>query len=154
MEELLLRPGTASDLGQVAEVLVASRRAAYPAMPPFVHPEAEVRAGVAGWDLSAVGLWVAERDGAVVGFAALTSTWLDHLYVDPRHAGQGIGSALLGLAQSLRPAGIGLWVFVSNLGARRFYERHGFTEVRRTDGTENEEGEPDIELQWRGRMGT
>jgi chorismate mutase len=41
-----------------------------------------------------------------------------------------------------------LWVFESNEGARRFYTRHGFLELRRTDGSENEERAPDLELAW------
>jgi hypothetical protein len=33
--------------------------------------------------------------------------------------------------------------------ARRFYERHGFVSVERTDGLHNEEREPDISYVWR-----
>jgi hypothetical protein len=40
------------------------------------------------------------------------------------------------------------WTFVSNEGAQRFYRRHGFHEVERTDGTRNEEGAPDILFAW------
>lgn len=147
--DLSLRAGRVDDLPRVAEVMIAARRAAHPAMPPFVHADEEVRRWVAGWSLGAADLWVAELGQAVVGFALATPTWLDHLYVDPRHAGTGVGSALLTLVQAVRPAGVGLWVFESNLPARRFYARHGFAEIRRTDGRDNEEGEPDIEMRWR-----
>jgi hypothetical protein len=41
-----------------------------------------------------------------------------------------------------------LWTFVSNLGAQRFYLRHGFVEVERTDGAANEEHAPDILYEW------
>jgi hypothetical protein len=34
---------------------------------------------------------------------------------------------------------------VSNLGAQRFYERHGFVEIMRTEGTDNEEHAPEIQ---------
>ncbi|BDH67877.1 hypothetical protein MTP06_13260 [Streptomyces sp. PLM4] len=32
--------------------------------------------------------------------------------------------------------------------SRRFYERHGFTATARTDGTRNEEREPDVRYVW------
>lgn len=147
--EFALRAGKRADLPQVAAVFVASRRAAFPAMPPFTRSEAEVRRWVAGWELDDADLWVAEHDG-VLGFALATSTWLDHLYVAPQHAGLGVGSALLGVVQAARPAGFGLWVFESNLAARGFYARHGLAEVRRTDGSDNEEQEPDVEMRWPG----
>ena len=35
-----------------------------------------------------------------------------------------------------------------NEPARRFYRRHGFVEVGRTDGARNEEREPDVRLAW------
>lgn len=44
--------------------------------------------------------------------------------------------------------GLRLWTFVSNQGAQRFYQRHGFQEAERTDGARNEEGAPDIQYQW------
>jgi hypothetical protein len=41
-----------------------------------------------------------------------------------------------------------LWTFVTNTGARRFYERHGFVAVETTDGSHNEEAAPDIRFVW------
>lgn len=102
------------------------------------------------WDLGTHDLWVAESGTTLQGFALLTPTWLDHLYVAPGRTGQGVGSALLGLAQALRPSGLGLWAFESNAGARRFYARHGFVEVERTDGSDNEERAPDVRMEWPG----
>ena len=64
--------------------------------------------------------------------------------------GRGIGAELLKLAKRERPTGLRLWTFASNAGAQRFYERHGFVEARRTDGSDNEEGEPDILYLWGG----
>jgi GNAT superfamily N-acetyltransferase len=78
----------------------------------------------------------------------LDGDWIDQLYVDPDLTRAGIGAKLIGVAKRERPGGLRLWTFVSNRDAQRFYERHGFHEVERTDGTNNEEGAPDIQYQW------
>jgi len=65
-------------------------------------------------------------------------------------AGQGIGAALLDLAKALRPGGFSVWVFVSNVGARRFYRRQGLVEVEFTEGSGSEEGVPDVRMTWLG----
>lgn len=148
--DLVLRPAQAHDAGPVADLYLAARRAAVPAMPPLVHSEPEVRAWLSG---RVVGdeVWVAVADGGVVGFARLVGDWLDDLYVDPARTGQGVGGSLLGLVQARRPDGFGLWVFEANTGARRFYTRHGLVEVERTDGSGNEEQAPDVRMRWPGR---
>lgn len=61
-------------------------------------------------------------------------------------SGQGVGKALLDAAKQGRDA-LRLWTFAANDGARRFYAREGFCEIRRTEG-ENEEGLADILLGW------
>ncbi len=45
-----------------------------------------------------------------------------------------------------------LWVFQTNTGAIRFYERHGFELVKLTDGAENMEREPDALYRWNGNV--
>ena len=102
-------------------------------------------------------VWLAERNGSIIGFAALEpaspQAWLHHLYVDPAAQNAGAGSALLAKAKAELPGGFSLWTFQANLGARRFYERHGLTETRRTDGAGNEENLPDILYGWNGNSG-
>lgn len=85
---------------------------------------------------------VAVIDGTVIGFAAVHEGWLNHLYLDPAWHGRGIGSALLRAACDGLDR-VQLWVFQANDGARRFYERHGFTLGELTDGAGNEERQPD-----------
>jgi GNAT superfamily N-acetyltransferase len=148
--EVTLRPAGHDDLDAIAEVHLAARAAAVPAMPPGVHPPDDVRAWVRGWDLSTYDVWVAEAGPDVVGYARFTDTWLDDLYVDPRWQGRGVGSALFDLVTALRPDGICLWVFESNEPARAFYRRRGCAEVERTDGSANEERAPDIRVAWPG----
>jgi GNAT superfamily N-acetyltransferase len=94
-------------------------------------------------------LWVAEEDGRVVGLAAVGADTLGHLYVHPDHQGRGIGTALLERTKELRPEGFSLWTFPANVGACRFYERHGLRAVEYGDGSGNEEGVPDVRYAWR-----
>jgi len=157
--DLLVRPARDEDAEPLADLFVAAREAAYPAMPHPVHPPHEVR----HWFREVLGLeertvpmpderevWVAEADGSIVGYTVLDPAWLDSLYVRPDLTGHGIGSTLLDLVKSLRPDGFGLWVFASNVAAQRFYRQHGLVPVRRTDGSENEERAPDVEMLWPG----
>ena len=146
--DLSLRQAAVDDLADVAEVYLAARRSA--SMPPGVHPDDEVRAWVGSWDLSVREVWLADVHDVLVGFANLTPTWLDGLYVAPDAQRQGVGSALVDLAKSLRPTGFGLWVFEVNDPARSFYRRHGFVELERTDGSANEERAPDVRMVWPG----
>lgn len=145
--ELLLRPATDADAAAIATVHLASRAAA--AMPPPAHEDDDVRRWLAG-RVREDEVWVADDDGAVVGYARLTDTWLDDLYVLPAHARQGVGSALLEVAKARRPDGFCLWVFEVNEPARHFYARHGLVELERTDGSANEERAPDIRMAWPG----
>jgi ribosomal protein S18 acetylase RimI-like enzyme len=79
---------------------------------------------------------VAERDGAIVGFANIVPTG-DHeadlaaIYVLPEAQGSGIGSRLLDAAMTALPDVTTLWVRVErdNAIGRRFYDAKGFTEV-------------------------
>lgn len=146
--EVTLRLAAPSDLPEVAEVLLASRAAA--PMPASVHPDDEVRRWVSSWDLATRDVWLALGPGGPTGFAHLTPTWLEGLYVAPAAQGAGVGSALLEVAKAHRPDGFGLWVFETNRPARDFYRRRGLVELEHTDGTANEERSPDIKMVWPG----
>jgi chorismate mutase/GNAT superfamily N-acetyltransferase/SAM-dependent methyltransferase len=150
LTDVQLRPATPDDAAALAEVHLASRKAATPAMPPSVHPDEDALPWVTGW-LAENEVWVAEVDGAAVGYASMTTAWLDGLFVAPDYAGRGIGTLLLDVVKSLRPDGFALWVFESNTPARRFYERHGLVELEHTDGSANEERAPDVRMAWPGR---
>ena len=145
--DLTLRPASASDADVVSDIHLASRRGA--AMPPGVHGDDEVRQWLSG-RVRQDDVWLAEAAGVPVGYARSTPTWLDDLYVLPSHSGEGVGSALLDLVKAQRPSGFCLWVFETNHPARRFYARHGLIELERTDGSANEERQPDIRMAWTG----
>ncbi len=149
---LTIRPVATEDLPAMADLFIAAREAAVPVMPPSIHLPHEVHAFYAGLNL--VGGeregWVAEDGRGIVAFAELVGGWLDALYVRPDAQGEGIGSALLDVAKSVRPAGFSLWVFESNTPARAFYARHGLVEREHTDGSGNDEKAPDIRMEWPG----
>jgi ribosomal protein S18 acetylase RimI-like enzyme len=91
-----------------------------------------------------VGAFLARR---LVGFIAFREGWVDQLYVLPQMQSRGIGTALLAHAQG-RFAHLQLAVFQRNTAARAFYEKRGFSLVRLTDGTDNEEHEPAALYEW------
>ena len=146
-DEITVRLAVVDDAPAVADLYTAARVHAVPQMPPALHTNAEDRAYVARrMSEDDVTVWVAEQDGEILGFAQCTPTFLDGLYVLPGRTGQGIGSLLLDVVDAMHPDGYELWVFQTNTGARRLYERRGLVEVERTDGAGNEEKAPDIRM--------
>lgn len=145
--EVTVRRAAAEDGPAVAALYTAARAHAVPRMPPALHTAEEDVAfysrRIAEDDVTT---WLAEADGDLVGFAICTPTFLDGLYVRPDLTGQGIGSLLLDVVEATHPDGFELWVFESNTGARRLYERRGLVEVERTDGSGNEEKAPDLRM--------
>lgn len=143
-----MRAVTAADAERVAEIFLTSRRGAMPwlARP---HTDDETRWWHANVLVPRGTVVVAETAGVVVGFAEPTGGWLNALYVAPSAQGMGVGSALFEHSRALQPQGFDLWVFQRNVRALDFYARYDCVEVRRTDGADNEEREPDVLLRWR-----
>ena len=98
--------------------------------------------------------WVARLDGHVVGFLTLIGDDLDQLYLRPGHYRRGIGSLLLTKAKERSAGRLHLFTFQRNERARAFYEAHGFRIVNLSDGSRNEEGEPDVLYEWLGDQTT
>ena len=153
---MIIRRATAADSAVVAEVSTTSRHAAMPTV-RWAHTAEEDRWWVANVLLPGEEVWVAEEAGVVLGFLALhdddDGAWVSQLYLRPGVWRRGIGSALLAHAKGLRPGGLRLWCFQVNARGRAFYERHGFTVDRMTDGADNEEREPDILYVWQREEG-
>lgn len=92
-------------------------------------------------------LWGAFEDEAMTGVIACHDDWIEQLYVLPAAQGRGVGSALLEMAKTGSER-LQLWTFRRNAPARRFYEARGFAAVEETDGSGNEEKEPDVRYLW------
>ncbi|WP_030039507.1 GNAT family N-acetyltransferase, partial [Streptomyces resistomycificus] len=140
-----LRRATVPDAAAAADVWLRSFATA---LPTVVRPRSddEVRAYFREVVVPLRETWVAEASGGTgtVGVMVLDGELLSQLYLDPAWRGRGIGDRFVGLAKERSPAGLSLWTFQVNRPAHRFYERHGFVPVEYTDGSGNEEREPDV----------
>ena len=148
MSGVVIRRATAADASATADVYLRSFAAA---LPTVVRPRSddEVRAYIRDVVVPARETWVADAEGRVVGLMVLAEGLLSQLYLDPDWRGRGIGDRFVALAKERSPQGLSLWTFQVNKPAHRFYERHGFVEAERTDGSDNEEREPDVRYVWR-----
>ncbi|MGP6088241.1 GNAT family N-acetyltransferase [Antarctobacter jejuensis] len=140
---LTLRPARSTDAGKLGAMITE----AVDARPwkPRLHTGAQdiMHMGKLidrGW------VTVAELDNVVAGFLALDGHELDALFVAAWAQGRRVGTGLLNEAKA-RSDVLELWTFQQNTGAQRFYLRHGFSEIARTEG-DNEEGLPDIRYRW------
>ena len=140
-----IRRAIPADAGPVAEVFIAAR--ATMTYLPKLHTDEDTRQHFAVV-VAEKEAWVAERDGAVVGFAVVDGGWLEHLYVHPSRFNTGTGSRLFAQVTHQHPQGFQFWAFQKNTGARRFYERHGSALEKLTDGADNEEKMPDALYIW------
>jgi 8-oxo-dGTP pyrophosphatase MutT (NUDIX family)/GNAT superfamily N-acetyltransferase len=147
--EPTLRRAAVDDAHGAAHVHLRSRLFATPVI-PNLHDEDDLTQWITR-RIADDEVWVADVDGVVVAEMILSRPasaadpgHLDHLYLDPAWMGRGLGDRLLELADDRLGGSIDLWTHEVNAGARRFYERHGFTVVERTDGAGNEERLADV----------
>lgn len=138
-----LRPARSTDAGSVGAILSDFIDATE--WMPRLHTRAQ-DIGFAGRMIDRGWVTVAEID-QVVGFMARDGAEIDALYLAASAQRQGIGSQLIETAKSASDK-LTLWTFQANYPARKFYESHGFVDIRRTDGAGNDEGLPDIRYAW------
>ena len=141
---LRLRPARSTDAGKLG-AMISDAVAARP-WKPRLHTGAEDIA-FCGAMIDRGWVTVALLDERVAGFLARDGDDVNALFVTPNAQGKGVGGALLRDAMQAR-ARLVLWTFLANEGARQFYDRYGFVERARGDGSGNEEGLPDIQLEW------
>lgn len=143
-----VRRAELGDAEAAAQLMITARRAAIPAILAPVRSDAGIQAWFTEYVLAEQEVWLA-IDGLVIeAVLVLTAGWIEQLYVDPAKTNRGHGSMLVDHAKATGDGELQLWTFASNVGAQRFYERHGFVEIERTDG-DNEESEPEIKYRWR-----
>ncbi|MFI6351751.1 GNAT family N-acetyltransferase [Streptomyces sp. NPDC050743] len=147
-DEVVLRRAVAADALAVADVYLRSFDAALPTV-VRPHTDDEVREYIRDVVVPSRETWVAEAGGGIVGLMVLNRELLSQLYLAPEWRGRGIGDRFVALAKERSPGGLTLWTFQVNKPAHRFYERHGFAAVEFTDGSGNEEREPDVRYVWR-----
>jgi len=143
---VVLRSAVLADAAELAELHLSSWRATYdPLLDPADRARLTLAERLAAWQrrLAAEpgGVWLAERDGHLVGFVSVEPApeadlgpdriaEVTSLHVSPNLHGQGLGRRLLAHAEAqLSAAGYEqalLWVLASNRAARDFYERHGW----------------------------
>lgn len=141
-----LRPACSLDAGPMGAMI--SEAVAARAWKPRLHSAAE---DIAHADALIARGWVtvaeAPEGGTVTGFLAREGGYVHALFIAPGWQRRGIGRALIARAKTESPA-LDLWTFTANTAARRFYEGAGFAEIERGNGSENEEGLPDIHYRW------
>ena len=141
---IVQRPAQLTDAGRTGAIL--SEFVDTTAWMPRVHTRAQDIAHTEemirrGW------VRVAIKDDEVVGFLACHGSDLNAFYIATAWRGQGIGAVMIRQLKR-ETAALRLWTFQANIGAQKFYEHHGFAEVRRTDGASNDERMPDIRFEW------
>jgi L-amino acid N-acyltransferase YncA len=168
--EVTVRRAVAADAPAMGRVHIDAWRWAYEGL---FHPSAFARRSAAGatamWERAvARGLstvLVAERDGAVVGFAgcgaargedAAGAGELYVLYIDPAVHRTGVGSALMRrVLDELAAAGhheAVVWVLESNERGRSFYERWGWRPDGATKDEPNGDAPPLTDVRYRRRL--
>ena len=95
-------------------------------------------------------IWVAVKEAAIVGYLAIRGSYIDRLYIDPKVQRTSCGTRLLNFAKGLSAEGLQLCTHQENLGARAFYEKHGFRAVR-FGMSPAPECVPDVEYHWEGQ---
>lgn len=145
---MIVRHAREEDAATLGATFLAARadRRWFPAL---AHPPETVAPFLARRAAEADHAWLAEEDGGGLGFLILHAGVVEHLYVLPSHQRRGIGAALLARARTMSPDGLSLWCFARNAPALAFYAREGFVVAEATDGSRNEEREPDRRLVWR-----
>jgi putative acetyltransferase len=120
------------------------RRRSILELAPLTMPKAEAHAWASKLTLSGMErklreleVWVAEINGAVVGWGAIRGDMLEGLYAAPEFAGQGVGTGLLDRLEGLmRDREFPSVRAEASSNARDFYLRRGY----RTTGPQTLQG--------------
>ena len=145
MTDVAIRAAAPDDLPACAEIINAYIDAT-DWLPRLLPPDA-VTALFSPRLLESRMVFVADRDGAILGYASFDPVvrFLEALYLRPGARGQGIGKALLDAVKIAAQDGFALTVWQPSPDARWFYQREGF----KVGGEGmDEDGLPVWHLQW------
>jgi len=149
-----VRLASDTDSGAIAEVLFAAfsqfEREYTPEAFAIVTPPVEAVAT----RFAEGPIWVAERDGQVVGTVSLTTEpegmYIRSMAVHPDAQGLGVGHELLDAVDEYFQSGVRDRIFLYTTyfatGAKELYEKHGFKWVRDT-AAEEWFGTPGLEME-------
>lgn len=131
-----IRPGTMEDISACALILTESGQQAFGFAAWPVYDAAAFQSVTQDEDIL-----IAERDGLVIGFAAIYTrdapyNFLHHLYVHPAASGQGAGRLLLAAVVAQFGPCLSLKAQLSNRRARRFYADAGWVEDGQVQGVD------------------
>jgi len=146
--DVTIERADARDASEIASLYLASRTWALPYL-RRVHSDADVRRWIEAVMLASGETWIARSNETIIGFMTLDGAELEQLYLLPGHERRGVGSLLLDKAKQRSQAVLRLYTFQRNQAARAFYAARGFRILEMNDGSRNEEGEPDMLLEWR-----
>lgn len=141
-----IRPMRAADAAEVARFYQDIRRDTV----PVIHSVEDIENWLVEARIPRGSSYVLEQEGQLLGWVDVVPGELDQLYLRRGSTGQGLGKLLLDFAKRQSPDGLELYTFQVNSGARRFYAREGFVEIEWGDGSQNEEGQPDVKMSWPG----
>ena len=142
----MLRQLALTDMGAAAQVHRIALECAIPSLVGFHTPD-EYRWFYRERVFPTCRVWGRFDNDELCGIIAFSDGWIEQLYVLPAAHDRGIGTELLDVAKGAHER-LELWTFQRNTRARRFYEARGFVLAEETDGTRNEEKEPDARYIW------
>ncbi len=142
-----LRPARTQDMAACAAILNAWIDETE--WMPRIHPHDDVVRHYKTVVANERKVFVVAAENKIAGFTAFgTDHLVTALYVDRNYRRQGVGRLLLNCAKRYCDSDVSLWTFQKNQSAIDFYGHEGFVEINRTDG-DNEEGLPDLLMEWR-----
>ena len=124
----MIRKYKPEDCDAVVSVWAAASELAHPFLSEaFLQKE---RQEIVNNHLPNADTWVWEANGKVTGFISLVGNEVGAIFVDPKSARSGIGSALMDHARA-RHGELEVEVFEANSIGRAFYDKYGFREMTR-----------------------
>ena len=140
-----IRRASPADIEPVARVFREIRLACLPYLPDL-HSPAQDLAFFRDHVFAECDIWLAEA-ASLDGFCAFREGWVDPSLRPAALPWTGAGQGAPGQGDG-GPGRLRLWVFQRNEPAIAFYRARGFRETLRTDGSANEEREPDALFEW------